>query len=412
MKNLPKHYAELIGLDKNWKVSDVELLAQGNRVVISLEYVGKKVVCPKCNQSCSKADTGRKRQWRHLNIMEYETRLQAAVPRADCKACGVKTIPVPWSEKYSRFSFKFESYAIEVLQSASSVNRAAKLLGLSWRSIQQIMTRAVDRGLSRREEDEIRYVSIDEKSFAKGQDYISMMIDFDRSRVIEVSKDRTERSCDQLWSRLTPRQKQGIQAISTDFWLPYSKSSKKHAPQAEIVFDRFHVSQYLGEAVDRTRREENKALLQRGDSILTGTRPLWLYNKSNLDKKSFNRIQQVRRRALKTARAWALKEMFREFWLYRSKVWARKFFDKWYSWAIRSRLNKIKKVATMLKKHLTGLLAYFNHPITNSKAEAFNGRVQSIKASARGFRDFANYRIRILFYCGKLDMRPVFTHNN
>ena len=196
----------------------------------------------------------------------------------------------------------------------------------------------------------------------------------------------------------------------TDFWRAFSNSTREQAPQAEIVHDRFHVSQYLVEAVDLVRRKENKSLRKEGDDSLVGTRQLWLFNLDNLPGDEQQRLSELQRSALKTGRAWGIKEMFREFWEYRSGAWAAKFFDRWYAWAIRSRLDPIKKVAVMLKKHLAGLLAYFRHRITNARNEGFNSRVQSIKSAARGFRSFDNYRTRILFYCGKLDLLPETTH--
>jgi transposase len=342
--------------------------------------------------------------------MQFETVLEAAIPRADCQKCGIKTIQIPWGGKHSRFTLMFEAFAIEVLRAASSVNRAARLLRISWDTAHQIMARSIDRGMARRREEPIEYVGIDEKSFGKGQDYISLMVDLDRSRVIEVSKDRSESSCDQLWDSLSDTQRTGVKAVATDFWQAYRNSIRKQVPQAEIVHDHFHISQYLGEAVDLVRRRENRALRKAGDDSLTGTRQLWLYNLDNLESSEYERIEAVQQTAIKTSRAWAIKEMFRQFWEYRSGRWALKFFKRWHAWAIRSRLQPIKKVAVMLNKHIDGLLAYFRHRITNAKSEAFNSRVQAIKSAARGFRSFENYRIRILFYCGDLDMAPTVTH--
>jgi transposase len=101
-----------------------------------------------------------------------------------------------------------------------------------------------------------------------------------------------------------------------------------------------------------------------------------------------------------------MKENFRDFWNRPSERSGKRFFDHWYSWAIRSRLEPIKKIARMLKNHLGGLLSYFRHRVTNAITEGFNSRIQSVKSAARGFRNFANYRLRILFYCGKLEMMP------
>jgi len=304
----------------------------------------------------------------------------------------------------------FEAFAINVLQATSNVKRAAELLRLSWDTAHTIMRRAVERGLQRRSDEPIPYVGIDEKSFGRGQDYVSLMVDIDCSRVIGVSKDRSAESCDKLFNGLTKRQKRGVLAVATDFWQPYRNSIREQVPQAEIVHDHFHISQYLVDAVDLVRRGEHRALTKLGDDSLTGTRQLWLYNLDKLDGEPSSRIDRAQHVAMKTARAWGVKELFRDFWTYTSASWARKFFDRWYAWAIRSRLDPIKKVARMLKKHIRGLLAYFRHRITNAKSEGFNSRVQVIKSAARGFRNFENYRVRVLFYCGKLDLPPVPSH--
>lgn len=410
MNDLNTHYSLLLGLNEDWVVEDVDLDLEKGRVQIRLQHVGNKLCCPDCKASCPQADTAPARRWRHLDTMQFETIIEAATPRSKCSQCGVKTIQVPWAGKHSRFTLMFEAFAIKVLQAASNVKRAAELLGLSWDSAHAIMERAVERGLQRRTDEPIKYVGIDEKSFGKGQNYVSLMVDIDRSRVIDVSPDRSAESCDQLWSSLSESQKQGISAVATDFWQAYRNSIREQVPHAEIVHDHFHISQYLVEAVDLVRRKENRQLTKLGKDALKGTRRLWLFNADKLDAEEYGQIEKAQRAATKTGRAWAIKELFREFWGYRSPTWAKKFFARWYGWAIRSRLKPIKDVAKMLKKHLSGLLAYFRHRITNAKSEGYNSRVQAIKSAARGFRSFENYRIRIMFYCGKLELMPQTSH--
>jgi transposase len=109
---------------------------------------------------------------------------------------------------------------------------------------------------------------------------------------------------------------------------------------------------------------------------------------------------------LKTSRSWRIKKSFEGFWSYHYTASARRYFEAWAANAMRSRLEPVKKVVRMLRRHLQGLLNYARHHISNAAAEGFNSSIQTIKANARGFRNFQNYRIRILFYCGKLDMLP------
>jgi transposase len=304
----------------------------------------------------------------------------------------------------------FEAFAIKVLQSCANVSKAATLLGLSWDAVHKIIERAVARGLERRQLEGIEHLGMDEKSFGKGHDYVSVMTDIDNRRVLEVAPHRTSESADSLWKTLSEEQRKAIKSVSMDMWVAFMNSVAEHAPNAEIVHDKFHVSKYLGEAVDKVRRAENKALRQEGDDRLKGSKQLWLYCFENLDEERQDRLTALQEQDLKTARAWAIKENFRWFWDYSYAGNAKKFLDRWYGWARRSRLEPIKKVAMKLKTHLDGLLSYFRHRVTNATAEGFNSRIQSIKTAARGFRKFANYRLRILFYCGKLDLMPDTCH--
>ena len=73
-------------------------------------------------------------------------------------------------------------------------------------------------------------------------------------------------------------------------------------------------------------------------------------------------------------------------------------------------VGAVKKVALMLKRHLDGILSWFRYHISNGVAEGYNSHIQSIKTAGRGFGNFANYRTRILFSCGKLNLLPNSTH--
>ena len=338
--------------------------------------------------------------------MQFETVLVARTPRTNCPECGVHTVHIPWAEPHGRFTLFFEAFAIEVLQAASSVKRACQLLGISWDTAQTIMNSAVQRGLGQRDLDEIRHVGIDEKSFGKGHDYVSVMTDIDASRVLEVTRGRTRESTDSLWETLSSEQKEQIEAVAMDMWTAYASSTTEHVPQAKIVHDRFHISKHLGEAVDRVRRTEHKSLKQEGDERLTGSRFFWLTNEENLSDKQTAKFSDLKEANLKTSRAWAIRELFREFWGQPGEFAGRLFFQDWYRWASRCRLKPMVKVAKMIKRHLDRIASWFSHPISNGSSEGFNSKIQALKSAARGFRNFDNYRTRILFFCGKLKLLP------
>jgi len=406
MQSLTAHYRALLGLDDSWSVADVDLSLAEKRVVISLEFAGAAAVCPECGAACPLKDHAPERQWRHLDTMQFETVLKARVPRANCPEHGVRNMAAPWADPHSRFTLMFEAVAIDVLIAASSIRAAAGLLGLGWDSTHSIMRRAVERGLAVRDVDGIRYLGLDEKSFGRGQDYISVMTDPDGSRVLEVAPGRTEEAAARLWDSLSAQQRQQIEAVSIDMWQAFENSVRHHAPQADIVYDRFHIAKYLNEAVDQVRRQEHRQLKAEGDDRLTGTRQTWLFHPENLSESKNEELEALRKQSLQTSRAWGLKDYFRWFWTYADADSAKEFFEDWYAWAIRSRLQPVKKVARMLSSRLDNILTWFRHPISNGTSEGFNSRIQAIKAAARGFRNFGNYRTRILFFCGKLSLKP------
>ena len=405
---LQKHYALLLGVGSPWEVRTVELKLGEKKVEIELGWQwGAAAKCPECGGECSIHDSAPERTWRHLDTMQFTTLIRARTPRADCPTHGVKTMQVPWAVPHGRFTLLFERFAVEVLLASASVSQGCGLLGIGWESAHEIMRRAVERGLGRRQLEGLKYLGMDEKSFRRGQSYITLLTDLEASRVLDVVEERTMEASDQLWETLSAEQKQGVEAVAVDMWAPFIQTIQKQVPNADVVHDKFHVSKYLGEAVDKVRRQEHKELAGQGDETLKGTRQLWLYNPQNFSEEQRSEFAALKELNLKVARAWAAKELFTKFWDYQEEGWARRFFKDWFGWVSRGRLKPMVEVAQMLKRHLKNLLTYLKHRITNAVTEGLNSKIQSIKSAARGFRSFQNYRIRILFFCGKLDLYPL-----
>ena len=405
---LQKHYALLLGIGSPWEVKTVDLSLAAKKVEIELGWQwGAAAKCPECGRECSIHDCAPERTWRHLDTMQFTTLIRARTPRADCPEHGVKTMQVPWAAPQGRFTLLFERFAVEVLLASASVSQACTLLGIGWDTAQEIMRRAVQRGLERRQLERLKYLGMDEKSFRRGQSYVTLLTDLEESRVLDVVEERTAEAASQLWDTLSPEQKQGVEAVAVDMWEPFIQTIQTQVPDADIVHDKFHVSKYLGEAVDKVRRQEHKELLAQGDETLKGTRQLWLYNPQNFSPEQAEEFSALKDLHLKVARAWAAKELFSQFWEYQEEGWARRFFKDWFGWVSRSRLKPVVDVAQMLKRHLDNLLTYLKHHITNAVTEGLNSKIQSLKSAARGFRNFRNYRIRILFFCGKLNLYPL-----
>ena len=400
------HYGKLLGIGKPWEVRAAQLDLIRGRVEIEVGWdETAAVVCPECGKECARHDHAPEREWRHLNVMQFLTVIRARIPRCRCPEHGVKTVRVPWAEKDSRFTLHFEALAVEMIGACRSLTQAADLLQLDWDGVQRIVDRAVARGLLRRSTEGVRYVGLDEKSFGRGQRYVSIATDIKGARVLEVVPGNDQAAGESLWRALPPEQRSKVEAAAMDMSAGFAAATRAQAPQAAIVHDKFHVAKLLNDAVDQTRRAEHQQLHAEGDDTLKHTRYLWLHGQLPEEKQaSFAELLEIN---LKTARAWAYKEQFVEFWGQADAAHGMDFFTQWKRSVMRSRLTKVKAVAKTLHKHLTNLLTYFMHPITNAVSEGFNSRIQAIKADARGFRRFINYRSRILFHCGKLNMLPV-----
>lgn len=185
MDTTEKHYARLLGLDSPWKVTRVKLSVDKQRVDIFIEYGELTGFCPECGSACRVYDHSPGRTWRHLDTMKFGTYLHCEPPRAECEQHGIKTLRIPWAGKHSRFTQLFEAFAIEVVLAGRSLKDVGELLGLGWYSLHSIMKRAVERGLERRSNDDLAWIGMDEKSFRKGHDYISLLNDLEEVRVLE-----------------------------------------------------------------------------------------------------------------------------------------------------------------------------------------------------------------------------------
>lgn len=400
-------YAAILGVTRPWQVEHIELkLEEGEIHVWVALPKGTRWVCPVCQERAPIHDH-QERQWRHLDTCQYRTLLHARVPRLDCPTHGIKQLPVPWAESNSRFTALFEALAIDWMKQAP-IAAVAERLQLSWDEAAGIQARAVRRGLARRTLEPPVYVGVDETSFQRRHEYVSVVTNLERGRVLYVADDRKQESLDSFWKSLPPGHLASIEAVAMDMWEPYIRSTHEYLPDAgsKIVFDKFHVAQHLSGAVDKVRRQENRELLGEGIDWLKGTKYAWLRHPDNFSRQGWQEFGPLRRSVLKTARAWALKEAAMCLWNLRYLGVVEKNFRAWYGWAIRSRLEPMKRVARMIKGHWENIKTYFKHRITNAGAEAMNAKIQAVKYMSRGFRNRERFRNAIYFHCGDLDLYP------
>ena len=406
-ESIAQHYARLIGLERPWQVSRVEVSHSDQEVRIFVARAARpRLRCPECDRPCSGYDT-RERRWRHLDTMQYRTFLIAEVPRVQCEKHGVRQIAVPWSDPGSRFTALFEALVIDWLREAN-VRAIARRLRLSWEQVAGIQARAVKRGLARRAQKSPRQIGVDETAFQKRHEYVTVVHDIDEEVVVHVADDRKQEALEAYFEELGPDACAALERIAMDMWAPYIAATRARVPDADakIVFDKFHIAKHLGDAVDQVRRRENRALVAEGSERLKQTKYPWLQNPDRMSPERWREFEPLRDSRLKVARAWAIKEAAMLLWGYVRRGWAERLWGRWYRWAIRSRLEPVKRVARMIKRHWQGVLNAATTDVTNARAEAINSRIQWVKRMACGYRNRENFRHAIYFHLGGLNLYP------
>lgn len=401
-------YERLLGLKAPWSVEKVAVDFEAVQVdVFAVHKSGSSWACPECDKALPLYDHSDERVWRHLDSMQFKTFLHARVPRVDCPDHGVRQVKVAWSEPRSRFTTLFERFAIQVLQQMS-ISGASETLRVSWDEAHQLMRRAVARGLKAKKAKRLRYIGIDEKAVKRRHVYFTVICDLEHGTVEHVADEHKVESVQGFFRTLSPAEIEGIEAVALDMWPPYIAAVAKLLPNAEtkMVFDKFHIMQLVNRGVDMVRKKEHRALRADGNEELSRTKFLWLTAEERLSRDQRARFQQLQALNLKTGRAWALKESLRAMWNYTSASWASKFWKGWYGWAMRSRLEPMKRVARAIASHLPNVMTYFHHRITNAVAEGLNSKIQTVLKRAYGYRNLENFKTAIYFHCGGLPLLP------
>ena len=395
-------YEKLLGLKEPWSVENVALDLSLAAVTVTINHPkGAPFPCPVCGLPSPIYDH-QKRRWQHLDTCGFTTILEAEVPRIQCSEHGVKQVTVPWGKPGSRFTALFEAVAISLLKVAS-LSDVAKHLRISWDAASGIMKRAVRRGLARRETQPLRRIGIDETSFQKRHEYVTVVVDQERNCVVDVLDGRKKETL-KTWLTANQNALGTLESVSMDMWDAYIGAVRESIPDGvqKICFDRFHVAQYFNKALDKVRADEHREFKKRGESSpLTRTKHDWL--RSSPHDAAFTSLA---RSNLKTARAWRVKEAAAELLRTKSHEEATRDRRKLLSWMTRSRLAPVVKVATMLRQYLWGIVNATRLGATNAKNESVNATIQKLKARACGFRNRARFKMVILFHLGGLSKLP------
>ena len=253
-------YQKLLGLSAPWSVQEVDLQVKEMKVTLKLTHQPLwRFRCPECDEECPTHDH-RPRKWRHLDTCGYVTMIEADVPRVDCPKHGVRQAHVPWAEPSGRFTSLFEVMTISWLKVAT-IKAVSEQMKISWDETTGIMERAVKRGLARRESRPIEDLAVDETSFQKRHEYVTVLTDRNSGTIIEILDDRKKATLKE-WLEENQDRLQAVRSVSMDMWEPFINAVRETVEGADqkICFDRFHVAAYFGKALDKIRATEQREL--------------------------------------------------------------------------------------------------------------------------------------------------------
>ena len=391
-----------LGLVPPWMVADAKFDADKKRLDIEIDFkTGGRFACPECGKAdCPVHDTVKK-TWRHLNFFQHQAFLHARIPRIDCPDHGVRLVAVPWARPGSGFTLLFEAFVMTLVK-GMPVAAAARVVGEHDTRLWRVIQHYVEDAVARMDLADLRRVAIDETAAKRGHNYISLFVDIDSRKVVYATEgkdaDTVARFADHVDDHNSDASR--IKEVCIDMSAAYVKGVEYNLTEAEITFDKFHAVKLVNDAVDQVRRAESRERPE-----LKHSRYLWLKNERHLSVEQLTTLAELTRMHLKTARAYRLRLAFQEMYDAPSLDWGELIFDRWYGWAIRSRLEPMKKAARTLKQHRDGVLRWFDSKIANGLIEAINSLVQAAKAKARGYRSLRNLIVITYLIAGKIDLK-------
>jgi transposase len=299
------------------------------------------------------------------------------------------------------------SNAVATLARELSWKGTAKHFQLNWKSVASLVRRAVQYGLRHRKRPAVHVIGIDEVSRRKGQVYLTVVYDLERRVVLWVGDGRTEDAVRIYFTEeLGPRRCRSLQVVCMDMWAAYAKLVRQYAPQAQILFDRFHIVRYLNMALDEVRKNQMRKLILQERVTFKRSRWLLLKNPWNLSRDQKDRLSTILRWNSPMMRGYYLKESFQLFWEYRQPARAKAHLSQWMNAAMRSRLEPFQKFVRMLRSHLEGVLAWTRLRLSNGAVEGMNNKIKLISHRAFGFRQARNFIAAIYHCCARLPIPP------
>lgn len=370
------------------------------------ERRNSQAVCSGCDRQAAGYDRLPRRRFEYVPLWGIRVFLLYAPRRVSCKSCGIKVEKMPWSVGKHRLT---QTYAWHLAAWAKRLSwkETAEVFHLSWHHVFRSVEMAVEWGLAHRSLEQIESIDVDEIAWQKRHKYLTLVyqIDRGRKRLLWIGENRKEETLHRFFDLLGEEKSGRLQFICSDMWRAYLNVIEKRASQAVHVLDRFHIVAHINKAIDKVRAEEARQMRQDGfEPVLKNSRWLLLRHKENLSEAQELKLSELLQYNLKSVKSYLLKEDFHRFWEYKSGAWAGKYLDSWCRQVMRSRIEPMKQVAKMLRRHKPKILNWFKAEgkLSSGVVEGFNTKAKLTIRKAYGFKSYKCAEIALYHTLGVL----------
>ena len=336
---------------------------------------------------------------RDLPCADYRIFLDMEVRRVDCRRCGsVKRERLEFLVDNALHTKRFALYVGRRCRS-SAIKDVAQELNLDWHTVKRLEMDYMREQIRRVGTPGPKVIGIDEISIRKGHTYRIVVSDLERRRPIWFGgDDRSEASMDQFYRFVGQKKAKRVRLAVMDMWKAFRTSTQSHAPNAAILFDKFHVMKHLGEALDKIRKSEYARLEGKQRHFIKGQKYTLLSHPQNLTGTARKNLKLLLAANQRLNVAYLLKESFGQLWEYNSEAWARKFFENWRAQLKWQRLKPYEKFAAMIERHWDGIAAYCqaDNKVALGFVEGLNNKIRVLQRRAYGLRDEQYLRLKIL----------------
>ena len=357
--------------------------------------------CPSCRLTVEGVHAWRWRVLRDLDIGRRHIEMHIQTHRVWCSTCGRVAVPITLARQYARCTRRLEAHLFQ-LTGDSTVKAVATRMALDWRTVKDAEVRYIRGLLRKRKLDGITRLGIDEVSYKKGHKYLTLVTDLDGRRVIYATHGNDGKAISRFLTWFGPKRCRRIKVVVTDIHDPYVKVLRKRLPTAALVFDHFHVSKIVHDALDEIRRRLQRQLPPAGRRILKGQRYVLLRAREKLNNRQEVSLQEILDANTDLTKGYVLKEAFRNVFKATTLRDGRKQLKAWEAQVREGSVPELLKVLDTIERRRSGIENFFQYRAANGMAEGFNNVVGTIKKQAYGFHDRDYLKLKILRVCGKL----------